>query len=196
MNAFPSIDEAGGGLAAPRMGFSGAGFKSAPAKRKDGDRKTKKIFILAAALFFICSSGWGGEPEKGKLLVSPRGTYKLIVPEKAPDFLCADWQEEIIGMGQLPNGDVYAFRLNVKENMAVASLAFARKKGPQDYDYSLLVFVVSYDGLTYADWYFDEEYIQTGIPSGRLSGPVDAETGRGKMKKIHSRIEGGRTEKL
>jgi hypothetical protein len=156
----------------------------------------KKVFILATALLFICSSGWGGEPEKGKLLVSPRGTYKIIIPEKAPDFLGVDWQEEIIGMEELPNGDMYAIRADIKENIVVKSLAFARKKAAKGHDYFLLTFCVSYDGPVCTEWYFDEEYIQTGIPSGRFSGPLDTEAGRGKMEKIVSRIEGARSRKL
>jgi len=150
----------------------------------------KRIFILAIALLLACAWGWGAEPEKEKRLVSPRGTYKITVPEKAPDFLGAEWKEEIIAAEELPNGDFWAVRADVKENMTVMSFAYVRKKEPNGHDYYLLAFAVSYDGPLCTQWYFDEEYIKTGEPSGRFAGPVDPETGREKMEKIISRVVG------
>jgi len=122
--------------------------------------------------------------EDMKVMASPGGTYKIIVPEKAPDFLKTEWEERLVTEGQYRDGTNWAVVANEKGDMSVRVLIILHEERfPRA---TILVFSVAYDGDMATDWYFDETFLSDHKPSGVFVGPILPEIARDKLGKLEN----------
>lgn len=134
-------------------------------------------FTILVCSLFVNGSGSVNADEGQKILNSSSGTYKIVVPEKAPDFLYSDWKENILAQGRFPNGTIWVIRLDEKQEMVVSSLVIGVEKDGELIPL-MVVFCVAYKDGEFTDFYYDKRFIETGKPSGVFIGPIGMQDGK------------------
>ena len=151
--------------------------------------KKKSLVVLAMLLvcsvFLVMSPALAGEGLK--TMTSPNGTYVITVPEKAPEFLGNDWNEKMIGFHLVSQTVALAIVENTKENMVVRAMVLMRKVSG-GITQNIIAFAVSYDGPRAEIWYLDDGFLQTLVPSGRFSGPIDTHKAHNLLRSLPQRL--------